>query len=271
MGAGDGMSRNMDKSEWIEIEAHRALFVSVPDELKKNLGFKMEEVNGIVCSVCASEPSILINRCFVTNHETLRDIVAISKVKQLYNDAGIGEFFMHVAHNTPEFENNLQQAGMKKSRGWMKFKRGSQPAVARNPELSIREIGPENAEAFARIVVPCFDLSEASIPLIASVVSHPDYHIYMGFEGDTPAATGGVFYKDGIAHCDFGSTHRDFRGRGFQGALLARRINDAIQMGATNLYTATGEAVPGDPQHSYKNILRYGFEENYLRENWVPN
>lgn len=92
----------------------------------------------------------------------------------------------------------------------------------------------------------------------------------MGFDGETPAASGGVFYKNGIAHCDFGSTHPDFRGRGFQGALLARRINDAIQMGASKLYTATGEAVPGDPQHSYKNILRYGFEENYLRENWVP-
>jgi len=265
------MSINPDKSEWIEIEAHRALFASVPEESKIALGFKMEEVNGIVCSICSSEPSILINRCFVTNLEALRENATIEKVKQLYKDAGIGEFFMHVAHNTPDIESKLQQSGMKKSRGWMKFKRGNQPAVARNAELSIREIGPEDAEAFAKIVVPCFDLTEASIPLIASVVNHPDYHIYMGFDGDAPAATGGVFYKDGIAHCDFGSTHRDFRGRGFQGALLARRINDAIQMGAKNLYTATGEAVPGDPQHSYKNIMRYGFEENYLRENWVPH
>ena len=151
----------------------------------------------------------------------------------------------------------------------MKFKRDDKPATSRNPELAIREIGPEYAEDFARIVVPCFDLTEASIPLIASVVSHPDYHIYMGFDDQSPAATGGFFYKEGMAHCDFGATHTDYRGRGFQGALLARRINDAIAMGATRLYTATGEAVPGDPQHSYKNILRYGFTENYLRENWV--
>jgi hypothetical protein len=32
----------------------------------------------------------------------------------------------------------------------------------------------------------------------------------------------------------------------------------------------TGEAVPGDDQHSYHNIERAGFEEAYLRENWIP-
>ena len=44
----------------------------------------------------------------------------------------------------------------------------------------------------------------------------------------------------------------------------------AADMGCKNLYTMTGEAVPDDPQHSYSNILRAGFEEAYLRENWVP-
>jgi len=34
------------------------------------------------------------------------------------------------------------------------------------------------------------------------------------------------------------------------------------------LVTATGEAVAGDPQHSYKNIKRAGFREKYVRENW---
>ena len=35
-------------------------------------------------------------------------------------------------------------------------------------------------------------------------------------------------------------------------------------------FTATGEEVPGDPQHSYANILRMGFEEGYIRENFAP-
>ncbi len=264
------MEKSTDKSEWIEIEELRAIYDSVPDQLKQSLGLKLENIEGIVCSASSVEPSILINRCFVHNRDALHDVSAILAVKQFYDDLGIREFFLHVTTSDPESKATLEQAGMKKSRGWMKFARDLTPATARNSDLTIRKIGKENAEDFARIVVPCFDMTESSIPLVASIVNHPNYHLYMGFEGQSSAATGALFYKDGIAYCDWGSTHSDFRGRGFQGALLAHRINDAIQMGAEVIYTATGEDVPGDPQHSYKNILRYGFTENYLRENWVP-
>lgn len=264
------MEMTENPSEWIELEELRAIYDSASDELRNKLGLKLEDINGVTCSVSSAEPSIIINRCFVTDQNALTSVDTIKKVKQLYADAGVKEFFLHVTHCTAEIVQSLGQAGMVKSRGWMKFIRDTSPAVARNPDLDIRKIGPEHAEDFARIVVPCFDMKEESIPLVASIVSHPNYHLYVGFEGDTPAATGALFFKEGIGICDWGATHPDFRGRGFQGAMLARRINDGIEMGATNLYTATGEDVPDDPQHSYKNIMRYGFKENYLRENWVP-
>lgn len=265
------MERTANKSEWLELEAHWALFNSASQQLKQTLGFKMKDIGGVVCSTSAAEPSILINRCFVTRASATKELEIISAVKQFYTDAGVGEFFMHVPESDPESRRTLEKAGMKKSRGWMKFTRDLTPATARNADLDIREIGPEHAKDFARIVLPCFDMTDAFIPVIAAAISQPGFHFYMGFEGGAPAATGALYYKDGVAQCDWGSTHPDFRGRGFQGSLLARRINEAIEMGATNIYTATGEDVPGDPQHSYKNILRYGFTENYLRENWVPN
>lgn len=264
------MDNRTGKSEWIELQELYAIHESASSEIKSGLGLKLEDINGILCSISSVEPSILINRCLVIDDRALTDISTLRAVKKFYQDNAVKEFFLHVTDNNPEKTHSLEQAGMEKNRGWMKFIRNTDPATVRNPDLDISKIGPEHAEDFARIVVPCFDLSEASIPLVASLVHHPDYHLYMGFDNDTPAATGALFYKDGIGYCDWGSTHRDFRRRGFQGAVLAHRINDAINMGALNLYTATGEAVPGDPQHSYNNIMRYGFEEYYLRENWVP-
>jgi hypothetical protein len=159
---------------------------------------------------------------------------------------------------------------MKKSRAWMKFSRDSVPVSPRNPELQVRKIGPEHAEVFARIVAPCFDMTDEAIPLLAGLANHPDWHLYMGFSGDLPAATGALFMKDRIGYYDWAATHRDFRSRGFQGAVLSALINDAARLNCNSLYTVTGEAVRGDPQHSYKNILRYGFVETYLRENWMP-
>jgi hypothetical protein len=55
-----------------------------------------------------------------------------------------------------------------------------------------------------------------------------------------------------------------------QRALLAHRCRQAEALGCRRVHTCTGEAVPGDPQHSYNNILRCGFRETYVRGNWAP-
>ena len=54
-----------------------------------------------------------------------------------------------------------------------------------------------------------------------------------------------------------------------QRALLRRRILDAADAGCRTLFVETGERVPDRPSASYRNILRAGFEEAYLRPNWT--
>ena len=92
----------------------------------------------------------------------------------------------------------------------------------------------------------------------------------MSFDRDIPAGTGAMYMRDGMAYLDFGATHPDFRRRGAQTGVLNTRIRDAFAAGCTMIVTMTGEAVPGDEQHSYKNIIKAGFKESYLRENWIP-
>ena len=107
-------------------------------------------------------------------------------------------------------------------------------------------------------------------PAIAALANDHNWHLYMGFAGDTPACTGGLYMKDGVGYLDFGATHPDFRRRGGQTSLLNTRIRAALDAGCSSIVTMTGEAVPGDEQHSYRNIQRAGFKEAYLRENWIP-
>jgi GNAT superfamily N-acetyltransferase len=92
----------------------------------------------------------------------------------------------------------------------------------------------------------------------------------MAFDGARPAGTGALFVADGIGWTDWGATDPDFRRRGCQTALLVARLEKAIALGCRMILTETGEEVPGDPQHSYRNILKVGFSETQVRENWVP-
>lgn len=264
------MGLENSQSEKLELAAMHAIHESASEETRSALGLRLEQLDGFVCSASSVEPSILVNRCFVTDASSLNDVAVVQAVKAFYADAGVARFFLHVVDSNEQSRSTLEQAGMQKARSWMKFTRDTSPAVARNQGLEIRKIGPEHAEDFARVVAPCFDMTDASIPFLAGMVNHPNWHLYMGFDEDRPAATGGMFVQGDAALCDWGSTHSDFRRRGFQGAVLSRRINDASEMGVARIFTETGEAVEGDPQHSYSNIMRYGFIEDYLRENWVP-
>ena len=92
----------------------------------------------------------------------------------------------------------------------------------------------------------------------------------MSFDGDTAAGVGAMFVSGESAWMDFGATSPEYRMRGSQGAILERRMQLALNLGCRWMYTCTGVDVPGDPQHSYKNIRRAGFEEAYLRANWAP-
>jgi GNAT superfamily N-acetyltransferase len=64
------------------------------------------------------------------------------------------------------------------------------------------------------------------------------------------------------------ATLPEARGRGSQTALLAHRIAAAAEQGCSLVVTETGERVADRPSASYRNILRAGFEERYLRANY---
>ena len=225
-----------------------------------------------MCYASATEPSILVNRVLGIGSEYRPTLDQLVSIRRLYRQADISRFFLHVIpdHIGDDYAELLSEAGYEKYRGWMKFERGQEPAGEVSTDLSIRRIGPDHADAFASIVGDAFDFGVGFQPAIAALVKDENWHLYMGFDGDTPACTGALYIKDHAGYLDFGATHPDFRRRGGQTGVLNTRIAAALDAGCTSIVTMTGEAVPGDAQHSYRNILRAGFEEAYLRENWIP-
>jgi len=234
------------------------------------VNWKAQHVGAAQCFLSSSEPSILVNR--VLNIQPDITIDELVEIRELYESAGIARFFLHVIPDVlgADREQLLTAAGYRRYRGWMKFCRGVAGIKPVTSDLSTRRIGTENAADFAAIVGNAFDFQATFQAVIAAVIDDPNWHTYMSFSGATPVGTGGLYIRDGVAYLDFGATHPDYRRRGAQTAVLNTRIRAALDAGCTSIVTMTGEAVPGDEQHSYRNILKAGFEEAYLRENWIP-
>lgn len=267
----------MDESsltaERIERAALADLHAAASPEISEALGLRTEEVAGALVSIVGGDKSIVVNRTVGLGVEQPATREAVSRVIDLYGEAGVQRFYVHVHPEAQpaELREWLLEAGLKKGRGWMKFHRGTEPAPEGTSPLDVRPIGPEHAADFGRILVPCFDLAEGSAALLASLVGREGWRCFMSFAGDEPAGTGALYIRDRIAWFDWGATHTDHRRKGGQNAALRARVREALSLGCRRMLTETGESVDGDPQHSYKNILKAGFQTDRVRENYVPD
>ena len=262
----------MSDVEKVELQALLGWYDAAVAARLPEYDWRLVEIGDALCSVSSTEKSIMVNRVLGLGSKTAPTLEQLTEIRELYREAGVLRFFLHVVRELlgPDGQELLTAAGYRRHRGWMKFTRG--PGEVREPrtDLLVRLIGAEDAADFATIVAPAFGMSSACEPALAALVDDPHWYVYMSFSGERPAGTGALYMRDGIGYLDWASTHPDFRCRGGQTAILSTRLHQAFDAGCRTIVTMTGEAVPDDPQHSYSNILRAGFSEAYLRENWVP-
>jgi hypothetical protein len=164
----------------------------------------------------------------------------------------------------------LLDRGFYHHNNWIKQCRRAEPMTyAGGGDVRVEKIGRERAPDFGRIVAGAFGFPEPVGALCAATIGRPNWQHYLAYAGDEPIATGALFVHEGIGWLGMAGTRFDRRGRGGQGALIARRVSDAARLGCARVVTETAEEKPDHPAPSYRNLRRMGFEVTYLRPNFV--
>jgi len=265
------MTIELEAIEWAEIEG---LHAAATDAIRSELGLACETIGTALVSIAAGVPptGIVVNRAIGLGVEALAIPETVDAIIARYAAAGVPRYFVHVHPESrpAEVRQWLLNRGLEKARGWMKFTRGREAPPDMESPVTVHQAGPEHMAAFGRIAAAAFDLGDAAAKWIACLDRARGWRAYVSVADGEVVGTGGLFVRDGIGWLDFGATAPRHRGKGSQSALLRRRILDAMDLGCRLIGTATGEAVEGDPQHSYRNIQRMGFREAYIRENYAP-
>jgi len=242
-------------------------------ELRKRLKLGGYRVGSAFVSVAGALPAsaIVINISYGLGLEEEATREQVAELARYYADAGVQRYFvqLHPEAQPERLADWLAHYNLLPTRGWMMFGRGRESPSSVSTSLEVRAATADDADAFARISSDAFDLGEAAMPLFTRLVGRPGWHIYMSFDGDEPAGTGAFFVDGDLAYFSFGATVPKFRGRGGQTAVLNARVQAALDLGCRTLATCTGEAVAGDPQHSYNNIIKAGFNPGYVRRNFA--
>lgn len=168
-----------------------------------------------------------------------------------------------------EAESWLREHGFEPGYAWMKFVRDAHPPRFAAPEaIEIVELAAPGEEPFGAIAANGFGLPAWCADFFAELPGREGWRCYVARVGGEAAACAAMLIDGGIAEFGIAATLEEARGRGCQLALLRRRILDAAAAGCRTLFVETGARVPGRPSGSYRNVLRAGFEEAYLRPNW---
>lgn len=256
------------EGEALERLALRSLHDCATSGMRQSLRLEWHETAEATMSVAAGLPSsaIVVNRAFLSPEG------AIGEVSRTYRAAGVARYFLHVPGGGLSRSCDPGTQGLKDARAWQKFVRPRGAAVPEARTLDIERVAPgPAAEAAARIVCAAFDLGDAAEGWLARL-SHDDrWQVFLARIDGVPAGTGALFTSNGVGWSDWGATDPSFRGRGVQLALLRHRILLAESLGLERVHTCTGAPAAGDPQHSYRNILRSGFVETVLRRNLAPS
>ena len=255
----------------IETEALVSLHEVATKPQKSSLGLHLYEREGCTVSVCQAEQGIMLNRStgiglFQPASENLMSW-AVGK----FRDHETHRAFMAISEGAEprDLYEQARMAGLEEARAWTKFCRDLAPTRVRPCELTVRPLEIQFAREWGRIVAASFDMPESTAVLLARLIRHPGWHLYMSFFDDQPAGAAGMFISEGIAWFDWAATEPKFRRMGSQGALMSARIEEAARLGCTSIMTATGEAVEGNPQHSWGNIGRYGFKPGFRTRNFA--
>jgi GNAT superfamily N-acetyltransferase len=261
----------MRELERIEIAAWADFYRAASPASTSTCGLQLTERMGAI-AVLASEADVLaLNRVVGLGFEGPVSPADLDEIIAQYTDAGVSRFFVQPG---PTADNGslprlLLDRGFQHYNNWVKLHRNVAPVSDVSTDLAVRRVDADQAEAFGRNVAECFGWPEPVGSWVADLVGRPGWMHYMAFDGPKPVATGSLYWRGEYAWIDFATTLPDYRGRGAQSAILARRIADAAESGCHTIAVETAEETPEKSAPSYRNMVRYGFRQSYLRPNYI--
>jgi GNAT superfamily N-acetyltransferase len=263
----------LSEAERVEAEAWVDIVRGLPPQVTTELGMSVVRDGGTVALRSTGVDHLLVNRVLGTGSSGTLTQARVEQLVAGYRSLGISRYFVQLGHAMldEQVQGWLGAAGLVPyPRRWVKLGRALGSVTPAKSAFEIARVTHVHADACAAILARGFDLPASAPTLFRPLAERPRWHLYAAFDGGRPVATAGLFVDGFTAYLAFASTLPAYRRRGAQSALLERRLRVALALGATFVVSETGEAVAGDPQHSYGNLSRAGLRPLGVRESWAP-
>lgn len=257
--------------EQVECAAFADCYRAATPAVAEACGVAVHPAGDGVAAVVGCADVLALNRIMGPGILTPANEASVDAALSKYADAGVPRVFVQIDPVTTDAKlpELLLSRGGRHYNNWVKLYRGMEPLPPVDTDLRVAEIGTEHAAAFGEIVADAFGWPEGFRSVVAATVGRSGWRHYMAFDGERPVATAAMYVAEGAAWIDFAATLEGYRGRGAQGKLVEVRIADAAALDAELLVVETAQQTPEKSAPSYRNMIRYGFKEAYVRPNYL--
>jgi GNAT superfamily N-acetyltransferase len=232
-------------------------------------GLPVRRIAGAVCMAFPDVPeNTMLNRADAlglagpVGADELDDVDAFFRLHRVHYAVGVSPLA------APGLRELLRSRGFTDGYAWMKFRR--EPVEPNPAETALQIEEPRSGADFGVVISAAYGLApEIGAATFEGLPGREGWSCFVAYEEDVPAGAGALYAHDGVGWFGCAGTVAEHRGKGAQSAIFAARIRRARELGLDVLTTETGERVPDRPSNSYRNILRAGFVEAYLRPNLV--
>lgn len=267
----NGVAYDPEALDRVEKRFWREIWESVPAEFAAERGLELRDFGEVQASIVTSlAPVGMLNLVLGAAEDAANGTRNLATAAEWARSRGVNAY----VPVTPALPGSdlaeawLRDNGWQPAYAWMKFVRDAHPPRFPAPEVEVVEVTEPDQEPFGMIAAAGFSMYSWAAAFFARLPGREGWRCYVARVDGEAQACAAMLVDGGIAEFGIAATLEGARGRGCQLALLHRRILDAAEAGCHTLFVETGERVPDRPSASYRNILRAGFEEAYLRPNW---
>jgi GNAT superfamily N-acetyltransferase len=234
-------------------------------------GVAFAEIGSAVAFSLPGLPDIrMVHHTVGLGEDEPADDAVLDQVASFFEGVGVRFYACVTPTAQPaDLRDRIAARGFEHGYDWLKFTRDVEPPPFAATDLDVRLIGAEAGADFAALVLEAYGMPREGLDTVAAVPGLDGWSVYIAYDDDAPAAAGALFVSGRFGWLSFAGTLAEHRRKGGQSAVLEARIARARELGVTTLVTETGVVAEGRPSNSYRNILRTGFHEAYVPENYL--
>jgi GNAT superfamily N-acetyltransferase len=264
----------MRATELGEAAYMEAAFAGTSSAVKSAMGMHTTRIGGAAVTVMSNDPTggfwsrvIGLGITEPVTDSIVDDILAFA------HDTGAKSLVWQTAPDAAgPWQKLLSDRGLTPGAAWVKFAAPIEEVHA-DPatDLRIAPLDLSDGRRYGDLMVDVFEMPKDSAlsEWCATQLGIPGFHMYGAWDGEQLAATACLYAANGIGALSGAATLPQYRGRGAQTALMARRVADAASLGCTWTTAETGTETEEDPNPSLHNMRRIGLRELYDRRNWI--